>query len=258
MRFQRIQETVLLAFAGIGLAVLALSEAAGTIVSLATPVAFIAALLVPRAWMEARRWQRGWTVAAIIAVCAALASAVAGAPLILVTGQLAVYLQVHKLFNRTGSRDYEQIALLALGHVAFATILLSGLKYALLLLLFVAVAPLLLTLLHLRREIEQKYAGTPEGGRDEHTLARVLRTRRVATPGFVAALLASAVPLLVLTSLFFIALPRLGFGLLAGRVGGSYLVGFSNRMELGDLVPLADDPTPVMRVEFPGGTPPAA
>jgi transglutaminase-like putative cysteine protease len=255
VRFQRIQEIVLLAFAAIGLAVLALSGAAGLLASLAAPVAFVGALLVPRVWMESRRWQRGWTVVAVVAVGAALASAVAGSPLVLVTAQLAAYLQVHKLFNRSTSRDQEQIAFLALGHVAFATILLTGLKYALLLLAFVALAPLLLTLLHLRREIEQKYAGTPEGGRDDQTLARVLRTRRVATPGFVTALLVSAVPLLALTTLFFLALPRLGFGLLAGRMGGSFLVGFSDRMELGDLVPLADDPTPVLRVEFPDGNP---
>lgn len=255
MRFRRIQELVLLAFAGIGLGVLALSGAAGPVVSLLAPAAFLAALFVPRAWMEARRWQRAWAAVAVAAVAAAVAALVAGSPLILVTAQLAAYLQVHKAFNRTGSRDQEQIALLALGHVAFATILLTGLKYALLLVLFVMLAPLLLTLLHLRREIEQKYAGSADGGRDDQTLARVLRTRRVATPGFVVALLVSAVPLLLLTTLFFVALPRLGFGLLAGRVGGAFLVGFSDRMELGDLVPLADDPTPVLRVEFPEGAP---
>jgi protein-glutamine gamma-glutamyltransferase len=258
VRFQRIQETVLLGFAAIGLSVLALSGAIGPLAAFVAPAAFLAALVVPRRWMDSRRWQRGWTVVAVIVAGACLASAVAGAPLVQVTAQFAAYLQLHKLFNRTGSSDQEQIALLALGHVAFATILLTGLKYALLLVLFVAVAPLLLTLLHLRREIEQKYAGTPEGGRDDQTLARVLRTRRVATPGFVAVLLASAIPLLALTALFFIALPRLGFGLLAGRVGGSFLVGFSERMELGDLVPLADDPTPVLRVEFPGGAPSSA
>lgn len=258
MRFRRIQELVLLAFAGIGLTVLALSGAAGPVVSWLAPLAFLASLAVPRAWMEARRWQRVWTAVAVAAVAAAIAAIAAGSPLILVTAQLAAYLQVHKAFNRTAARDQEQIALLALGHVAFATILLTGLKYALLLVLFVVLAPLLLTLLHLRREIEQKYAGSVEGGRDDQTLARVLRTRRVATPGFVAALLACAVPLLLLTTLFFVSLPRLGFGLLAGRVGGSFLIGFSDRMELGDLVPLADDPTPVLRVEFPDGTPPSA
>lgn len=258
MRFRRIQELVLLTFAGIGLGVLALSGAAGPVASWVAPLAFLAALAVPRPWMEARRWQRAWTAVAVAAVAAAVAALVAGSPLILVTAQLAAYLQVHKAFNRTSSRDQEQIALLALGHVAFATILLTGLKYALLLVLFVMLAPLLLTLLHLRREIEQKYAGAADGGRDDQTLARVLRTRRVATPGFVAALLISAVPLLLLTTVFFLALPRLGFGLLAGRVGGSFLVGFSDRMELGDLVPLADDPTPVLRVEFPDGTPPLA
>ncbi|MBI5486203.1 MAG: DUF3488 domain-containing protein [Deltaproteobacteria bacterium] len=258
MRFRRIQEVVLLGFAAIGLAVLALAGAAGPLVSLAVPVAFVTALAVPRAWMESRRWQRAWTVAAVCVVGLSLAAAAGGAPLIPVTARLALYLQLHKLFNRATSRDQEQIAFLALGHVALATILFSGLKYAVLLLFFVALAPLLLTLLHLRREIEQKYAGTPEGGRDDQTLARVLRTRRVATPGFLAVLLASSLPLLALTALFFIALPRLGFGLLAGRAGGSFLIGFSNRMELGDLVPLADDRTPVMRVEFPDGAPSSA
>lgn len=258
MRFRRIQELVLLIFAGIGLAVLALSGAAGPVVSWLAPLAFLASLAVPRPWMEARRWQRAWTAVAVAAVAAAIAAIAAGSSLIPVTAQLAAYLQVHKAFNRTGARDQEQIALLALGHVAFATILLTGLKYALLLVLFVVLAPLLLTLLHLRREIEQKYAGSVEGGRDDQTLARVLRTRRVATPGFLAALLACAVPLLLLTTLFFVALPRLGFGLLAGRVGGSFLIGFSDRMDLGDLVPLADDPTPVLRVEFPDGAPPLA
>jgi hypothetical protein len=258
VRFFRVEEAVLLLFAAIGLTVMVLTGAAGPVASGIVPVAFVLALLTPRAWMESRRWERGWTLAAVTVVALAAASALAGGSLLAVTAQLAVYLQIQKLFRRLSARDHEQIALLSLGHVAFATVLLAGLRYAALLVVFLALTPLLLTLLHLRREIEQKYAGSPEAGRDDQTLVRVLRTRRVATPGFVGFLVATAVPLILLTTLFFVALPRLGFGLLAGRSDGQFLVGFSERMVLGDLVPLADDRTPVFRVEFPDGSPPGS
>ncbi|MDI7268471.1 MAG: DUF3488 domain-containing protein, partial [Myxococcota bacterium] len=258
MRFHYVQDVVLVAVAAVGLAVMLLSGATGLLATVIAPIAFVAAALVPLSWRESPRWRRAWTVAVIAVFAAQAASAAAGASILKVTAEMAVYLLIHKLLQRTTARDHQQIALLALAQIAFATILLTGLRYAALLVFFVFVAPLFMALGFLRKEIEHKYATPPEGAPSEQTLERVLRTRRISTPGFVAVMLGMAVPLFLLTAAFFMLIPRLGVGLLAMPASATFITGFSDRMVLGDLVPLIENRSPVMRVEFPDGTPDAA
>lgn len=255
MRFHYVQDVVLVAVAAVGLSVMLLSGATGLLATVIAPFAFVAAALVPLSWRESPRWRRAWTVAAIAVFAAQAASAAAGASILEVTAEMAVYLLIHKLLQRTTARDHQQIALLALAQIAFATILLTGLRYAALLVFFVFVAPLFMALGFLRKEIEHKYATPFEGAPPEQTLERVLRTRRIATPGFVAAMLGMAVPLFLLTGAFFMLIPRLGVGLLAMPTSATFITGFSDRMVLGDLVPLIENRSPVMRVEFPDGAP---
>ena len=142
---------------------------------------------------------------------------------------------------------------LALLHLIAATVLGGGVGYGLCFLGVLIVAPGALVLSHLRREVEGNYR---QGARDRTGLPvdvpRILRSRRVVGRSFLAVTCLLSVPIFVFTALLFILFPRVGLSfLLMNRGHAGRMIGFSGRVDLGDVGVLRSDPTLAMRVEVP-------
>jgi len=186
---------------------------------------------------------------------------VSGAPLLELAVEFAAALQIVRLATRRGATHDQQVVLLALLHLVAGTVLGGGLAYGVCLFGFLVLAPGALVLSHLRREVEGNYR---QGARDRTGLPvdvpRILRSRRVIGPGFLALTCLLSLPIILFTALLFVLFPRVGFSLLLfqsqhpGRI-----TGFSDSVDLSNVGKLREDPAIVVRFRLsdpPNGTPP--
>jgi transglutaminase-like putative cysteine protease len=177
-----------------------------------------------------------------------------GANLLDVLVEFAAALQIIRLATRKGAAHDQQVIVLALLHLVAGTVLGGGVGYGLCFLGVLVVAPGALVLSHLRREVEGNYR---QGARDRTGLPvdvpRILRSRRVVGKSFLAITCLLSVPIFVFTGLLFVLFPRVGLSLLLlNRQHTGRMVGFSGRVDLGEVGVLRSDPTLAMRVELPG------
>jgi transglutaminase-like putative cysteine protease len=164
--------------------------------------------------------------------------------------EFAAFLQITRLLSRRSARDYQQVAILALLHLICASVLSTDLDFALSFLGFLIVTPWMLSLTHLRAEVESNYRG--RGG--DRTVQRVLGSRRLAGPGLLFGTAFLAVPLFVATAGLFLLFPRVGMGFLSfDQRAGISVAGFGRNVELGRFGVIRDDPTVILRVTFPDG-----
>lgn len=190
-----------------------------------------------------------------------------GESILVLAFELAGALQIVKLFNRHTARDHQQIQALAFLHLIGASVLTTGLDYALIFFGFVVLTPWMLALTQMRAEIERHYGGPPadepKAGESQESketeleeararadaIGRVLASRRIAGPGFLLGTAALAVPLFVVTAGFFLLFPRVGMGFLSfGGEPAQQVAGFGPNVELGDFGVIRDDPTVVLRI----------
>jgi len=167
--------------------------------------------------------------------------------------EFAIALQIVRLATRIGAAHDQQVIILALLHLIAGTMLGGGISYGICFIGFILVIPGALVLSHLRREVEGNYR---QGARDRTGLPvdmpRILRSRRVVSARFVLATCLLAVPILAFTALLFITFPRVGLSLLLfNRDSNERMVGFSDRIDLGEVGSLRADPTLALRVEIP-------
>ncbi len=174
--------------------------------------------------------------------------------------EFAAALQIIRLATRKGAAHDQQVIVLALLHLISGTVLGGGLGYGLCFLGILVVAPGALVLSHLRREVEGNYR---QGARDRTGLPvdvpRILRSRRVVGRTFLGVTCLLSIPIVIFTALLFILFPRVGLSLLllTRHPSGRY-VGFSPRVDLGEVGVLRSDPTLALRIEMPnmGDKPP--
>ena len=172
--------------------------------------------------------------------------------------EFAATLQVVRVATRRGAAHDQQIIILALLHLVAGTILGGGLVYGLAFLGFLIIAPAALVLSHLRREVEGNYR---QGARDRTGLPvdvpRILRSRRVVGKGFLLFICSLSIPIFAFTALIFVMFPRVGLSLLLlSHNRPERMVGFSDRVDLGNVGRLRSDPTIALRVT-PQPLPPA-
>jgi protein-glutamine gamma-glutamyltransferase len=187
--------------------------------------------------------------------------AVTSAPFVVVVVLAAA--QVVLVAARRGAVHDTPIFVLALLHLLAAAIFGGGLLF---LVAFVGIAfvlPAALVLSHLRREVEGNYQ---QGARDRTGLPvdvpRILRSRRVLGRGSLAALLSLALPILAVTALFFLVLPRWsarGSWLAMFGDPRAGLVHFSDAVDLGQHGAMQLDPAVALRFRVAGAeeAPPA-
>lgn len=182
---------------------------------------------------------------AVTALLALAFQVVSGsAEVIVAAPTFAVMLAASRLLGRKGPADDALLLLSALLMLAGGAALTGDLSYGIAFSAFALTATVALCLSHLRRETEEVEG--PEASRRRGTVSGSL----------VGALSGLSVAVLVGSALVFVAFPRVSAGVIRRpietRVGGG-----ADRIRLGSVGVLKDDPTPVMRVRFPNG-PPAA
>jgi transglutaminase-like putative cysteine protease len=254
MRFGLVHRVMTNALASLGVLALVSSGELGKWVNLAIVVGLIAGLSVPETWHQKVWLNRAATVGPVVLLVAQVARFfLTGKPLLDLAVEFAAALQVVRLATRRGAAHDQQVIVLALIHLIAGTVLGSGLGYGLCFLGFVAVAPGALVLSHLRREVEGNYR---QGARDRTGLPvdvpRILRSRRVVGRSFLLVMSSLAVPILLFTGLLFLIFPRVGLSfLLLNPARGGLKISYSDKVDLGSVGKLRDDPSIALRIDIP-------
>lgn len=170
--------------------------------------------------------------------------------------EYAALLQLTRLFQRRTSTEHLHVVGLGFLHLLASTILSTGLDFAVVFLGFVIVTPWMLSLTHLRGELERQHATKEEL---EHPptdrLARALRSKGLASRSFLFGSSLLSLPLFAITAAFFLLFPRVGLGMFDFGGGREDTVaGFGDSIDLGRFGTIRDDPTIVARVFPPPGT----
>lgn len=201
-----------------------------------------------------------WNVAALAFLAYLVLRVAQGGEVIVAGLSFLLFVLINKLFNRRSSRDYQQAYVISFLMLIAATTLNTGLSYAVCFVGYVVFATWSLALLHLRREMEENYLlkHTEAGHRSEKVeVERILNSRRIVGPGFLAGTSALSVGMLLVATLIFTFFPRIGFGLFSGpKRRGLTMAGFSDRVRLGHHGTIRDNQRVVMRVVFGSRTRP--
>jgi transglutaminase-like putative cysteine protease len=251
MRFGLIHRIMTDALASLGVIALVLSGQFSRWTSGALLAGLALAVFTPEAWLR-RPWLKHVDTAIVLVVLALqVTRVVLGASVLDVLIEFAAMLQIVRLATRRGAAHDQQIILLALLHLVAGTVLGGGIGYGLCFFGVLIVAPGALALSHLRREVEGNYR---QGARDRTGLPvdvpRILRSKRVVGRGFLLSTCLLSLPIFVFTAVLFIAFPRVGLSfLLLNRPHTGRMVGFSDRVNLGEVGLLRTDPTIALRLE---------
>lgn len=209
------------------------------------------ALAIPEAWQSRPALRHLATIGPLTLFAVQGVRLLAGRPAIDVAIEFAAILQIIRLATRRGAAHDQQIIVLALLHFVAGTVLGGGLSYGLCFIGFLIVAPGALVLSHLRREVEGNYR---QGARDRTGLPvdvpRILRSRRVVGRGFLATTCLLSVPIFVFTAALFIVFPRVGLSLLLlNHKSGERMIGFSDKVDLGEVGAIRDVPQLALRFD---------
>ena len=210
------------------------------------------ALAVPEGWQNRPALRHFATVGPLTLFVVQAVRLVAGRPALDVAVEFAAILQIIRLATRRGAAHDQQIIVLALLHFVAGTVLGGGLSYGLCFLGFLVVAPGALVLSHLRREVEGNYR---QGARDRTGLPvdvpRILRSRRVVGRGFLATTCLLSVPIFLFTAALFVMFPRVGLSLLLLKHPDHRMIGFTEKVDLGEVGVLRSNPSVALRFEVP-------
>jgi transglutaminase-like putative cysteine protease len=253
MRFGLIHRIMTNLLATLGILALVTSGELGRATSTFILLGLAIAIVLPERWQTHPVANRVATIAPLLVLVLQIGRLAWGAPLLEVTVEFAIVLQIVRLATRRGAAQDQQVIVLAWLHLIAGTVLGGGLAYAICFVAFLVIAPGALVLSHLRREVEGNYR---QGARDRTGLPvdvpRILRSRRVIGKTFLALTCLLSVPIFLFTAVVFVAFPRVGLSLLLlNRPTSGRMVGFSDHVDLGGVGTLRTDPTIVIRVEIP-------
>jgi protein-glutamine gamma-glutamyltransferase len=253
VRFGFVHRVMTDALATLGVLALVLSGQFSRWVSVIILVGLAAALLVRESWQRLPLFRHLDTAALLVVMAVQIARVLMDVPVLDVLVEFAAALQIIRLATRKGAAHDQQVIVLALLHLIAGTVLGGGLGYGLCFMGVLVVAPGALVLSHLRREVEGNYR---QGARDRTGLPvdvpRILRSRRVVGRSFLAVTCLLSIPIFVFTAALFVVFPRVGLSLLLMNRGhAGRMIGFSPRVDLGEVGVLRSDPTLAMRVEIP-------
>jgi transglutaminase-like putative cysteine protease len=242
------------ALATLGVLALVLSGQFSRTVSAVILVGLVLALAVRESWQRLPALRHLDTAALVVVLAVQVARAIMDVPVLDVIIEFAAALQIIRLATRKGAAHDQQVIVLALLHLIAGTVLGGGLGYGLCFLGVLVVAPGALVLSHLRREVEGNYR---QGARDRTGLPvdvpRILRSRRVVGRSFLAVTCLLSIPIFLFTAVLFVLFPRVGLSLLLmNRPHAGRMIGFSGKVDLGEVGVLRNDPTLALRIELPG------
>ena len=249
MSFRSLHKCVTYLVAALGLVGLTLGAGLEPMVTVLCVILMIGSWWVEGERLQDKAYVRGWTTL-VFAVFALQVIRGFGEASILALGvEFAAFLQITRLFSRRTARDYQQVVVLAILHLICASVLSTDLDFALVFVGFLFVTPWMLSLTHLRAEVEANY-GALQG---DEAVERVLASRRLAGPSLLFGTAFLSVPLFIVTTGLFLIFPRVGMGFLTfDQNPGISVAGFGRNVELGRFGVIRDDPTVIIRVRFPG------
>jgi transglutaminase-like putative cysteine protease len=253
VRFGFVHRIMTDALAALGVLALVLSGQFTRTVSVIILVGLVGALSVRESWQRHPALRHLDTGALLVVLAVQVARVLMDVPVLDVLIEFAAALQIIRLATRKGAAHDQQVIVLSLLHLIAGTVLGGGLGYGLCFLGVLVVAPGALVLSHLRREVEGNYR---QGARDRTGLPvdvpRILRSRRVVGRSFLAVTCLLSIPIFAFTALLFVLFPRVGLSLLLmNRAHAGRMIGFSGRVDLGEVGVLRSDPTLAVRVEIP-------
>lgn len=253
MKFGLVHRIMTDALAALGVLALVASGQFDGWVSGVILVGLLLALFVREPWQRVPALRHLDTIALLAITGVQIGRIALGASLLDVLVEFAAALQIIRVGTRRGAAHDQQIIVLALLHLIAGTVLGGGLGYGLCFLGVLIVAPGALVLSHLRREVEGNYR---QGARDRTGLPvdvpRILRSRRVVGKTFLAVTCLLSVPIFLFTAALFVVFPRVGLSLLLlNRQSTERMIGFSPRVDLGEVGVLRSDPTIALRVTVP-------
>ena len=253
MRFGLVHRIMTDALATLGILAVVSTAGMGAWTDAVLLVGLSAALVLPEKWQTKPSVRHLAPVGSVLLALYAAGRLLSGHPVLDVAVEFAALIQVLRLATRRGAAHDQQVIVLALLHLVAGTVLGGGLAYGLCFFGFIVVAPGALVLSHLRREVEGNYR---QGARDRTGLPvdvpRILRSRRVVGRGFLGATCLISVPIFLFTALLFVLFPRVGLSLLLlNHPRSGRLVGFSDRVDLGEVGVLRSDPSIALRFEVP-------
>lgn len=240
------------ALAALGVIALVASGQFSRTVSAVILLGLVLALSVRESWQRHPAFRHLDTGALLVVLAVQIGRIAFDANLLDVLVEFAAALQIIRLATRKGAAHDQQVIVLALLHLIAGTVLGGGLGYGICFFGVLVVAPGALVLSHLRREVEGNYR---QGARDRTGLPvdvpRILRSRRVVGRSFLAVTCLLSIPIFLFTAVLFIAFPRVGLSLLLlNRNHAGRMIGFSGRVDLGEVGMLRSDPALAMRVEI--------
>lgn len=253
MRFGLAHRILVDLLASLGLLSLIAGGQFSTVTSIVLTVSLAVALAAGPTLMLRVRVKHLDTALVLLLFIAQTIRVALGASLLDTLIEFAAGLQIVRLATREGAAHDQQILVLSLLHLVAGTVLGGGIVYGLCFFALVAVVPGALILSHLRREVEGNYR---QGARDRTGLPvdvpRILRSKRVVSGKLVLGTTLLAFPILLFTLVLFLAFPRVGLSMfLLNRYTPGKMVGFSPRVDLGQVGVLRSDPTLAARVEIP-------
>lgn len=253
MRFGFVHRIMTDALAALGVLALVLSGQFSRWVSAAILIGLCVALSIRESWQRHPALRHLDTGALLLVLAVQVGRVLFDANVLDVLVEFAAALQIIRLATRKGAAHDQQVIVLALLHLIAGTVLGGGVGYGLCFLGVLIVAPGALVLSHLRREVEGNYR---QGARDRTGLPvdvpRILRSRRVVGRSFLAVTCLLSIPIFIFTALLFVLFPRVGLSLLLMNRGhAGRMIGFSGRVDLGEVGVLRSDPALALRVELP-------
>lgn len=250
MRFRTSHKMVAYLVAGLGMLALGLGGVLHPAVLVIAALASVASWWAEEPLISKPTYSRSWTAVLLVILVVQIIRIVGGSSFVEGGIEFAVLLQISRLWNRRGARDYQQIVVLSLVHLIAASILDQDFSFAVLYAGFVVALPWSMTLSHLRREIEGNYRRSEPEAQRAH-VNRILNSRRIISPRFLWTTAMLALPIFAMSGALFVFFPRVGLGFLAGGPRRRITVaGFSDTVQLGDVGVVRDDNTVVMRVEL--------
>jgi transglutaminase-like putative cysteine protease len=253
MKFGLTHRVLTSALAALGVLAIVMSGALPRVSTLLLLFGLVGALLATEKFQQSTAARYAAAIVPSVLLAVEFLRLVGGANLLDLAVEFAAALQIVRLATRRGATHDQQVILLALLHLVAGTVLGGGIAYGLCLVGFLVLAPGALVLSHLRREVEGNYR---QGARDRTGLPvdvpRILRSRRVIGPGFLALTCVLSLPIIAFTATIFILFPRVGLSLLLLQSQqGRRMVGFSEKIDLAQVGTLREDPTVVIRFRPP-------
>lgn len=246
MTFERVHKWVTYFLAGLGLYALSLGGTLSVSAMALTALGFVLSWFAERPLLDHPLWGKGWTGLVIGFFLLAVLRGAMGESLLSLALEYVAFLQISRLMNRKTGKDHDQIAGIGFLHLIAATILTTSIAYGLVFIGVLFATPWMLTITHLRREVEES---PPEAGVD---VRETLERKEVVGSRFLVTTAMLTVPIFVTTVGLFLLFPRVGLGFATVRgFGGQPTTGFGKNVELGGFGTIREDPTVVLRVSGP-------